>query len=333
MQCPIEGESDPTGPDRMNETRTLTLENRDEAVQLFGQRDAYLRMIRDALAVRLIARGDTLTIEGPAESVDQADRVFQQLRKVLQQQGAIQPEEVRTSIAIVQRGDERAGSTSLGVMDGGRHLRPRTDGQTRYVHSMRENDIVLAIGPAGTGKTYLAVAMAVSQLRQNIIRRVVLVRPAVEAGERLGFLPGDISAKVNPYLRPLFDALNDMMEPEQVKRYLENDVIEIAPLAFMRGRTLNQAFIILDEGQNTTIPQMRMFLTRMGHGSKIVVTGDVTQVDLPANMRSGLSDAIHRLKGIERIGIVYLDENDIVRHPLVQRIVGAYEDEGRRRRS
>jgi phosphate starvation-inducible PhoH-like protein len=317
----------------MADTHTVNLANRDEAVQLFGQRDVYLRMIRDALAVRLIARGDTLTIDGPAEQVDQAERVFQQLRQVLGQNGQIQPEDVRTALAIVQRGDERGGPASLGVLDGGRFLRPRTDGQARYVHAMRENDVVLCIGPAGTGKTYLAVAMAVTQLRQNAIRRIVLVRPAVEAGERLGFLPGDISAKVNPYLRPLFDALNDMMEPEQVKRYLENDVIEIAPLAFMRGRTLNQAVIILDEGQNTTVPQMKMFLTRMGHGSKIVVTGDITQVDLTPNMRSGLTDAVHRLKNIERIGIVYLDENDIVRHPLVQRIVGAYEDAGHRRRS
>jgi phosphate starvation-inducible PhoH-like protein len=317
----------------MNESRTVTLDSRDEAVPLFGPRDAYLRMVRDALAVRLIARGDTLTIDGPADAVDQADRAFEQLRKLLKQNGQIQAEDVRTALAVVQRGEERGGSMTLGVGDGGRALRPRTDGQARYVHAMRDNDVVLAIGPAGTGKTYLAVAMAVSLLRQNVIRRIVLVRPAVEAGERLGFLPGDISAKVNPYLRPLFDALNDMMEPEQVKRYLENDVIEIAPLAFMRGRTLNLAAIILDEGQNTTIPQMRMFLTRMGHGSKIVVTGDITQVDLPPTMRSGLTDAAHRLKGIERIGIVYLDENDIVRHPLVQRIVGAYEDEGRRRRS
>jgi phosphate starvation-inducible PhoH-like protein len=316
----------------MNESRTVTLDNRDEAVPLFGPRDSHLRMIRDTLAVRLIARGDTVTIDGPAEAVDQAERVFDQLRKQLKQSGQVQPEDVRTALAVVQRGEERGAPTTLGFSEG-KALRPRTDGQARYVHAMRDNDVVLAVGPAGTGKTYLAVAMAVSLLRQNAIRRIVLVRPAVEAGERLGFLPGDISAKVNPYLRPLFDALNDMMEPEQVKRYLENDVIEIAPLAFMRGRTLNLAAIILDEGQNTTIPQMRMFLTRMGHGSKIVVTGDITQVDLPPSTRSGLTDAAHRLKGIERIGIVYLDEKDIVRHPLVQRIVGAYEDEGRRRRS
>ena len=197
---------------------------------------------------------------------------------------------------------------------------------------MRENDLTICIGPAGTGKTYLAVGMAVSLLRQAAVKKIVLVRPAVEAGERLGFLPGDIVAKVNPYLRPLFDALNDMMEPEQVKRYMENDIIEIVPLAFMRGRTLNQAVIILDEGQNTTIPQMKMFLTRMGNGSKIIVTGDVTQVDLPKQTRSGLIDAVHRLRDIERIAIVYLDEHDIVRNPLVQQILRAYEDERPRKK-
>src|SRR5919205_847460 len=302
----------------MNETRTVTLDSRDEAVPLFGQRDVNLRMIRDALAVRLIARGDTLTIDGPAEQVDQAERVFQQLRQILRQNGQVQPEDVRTALAVVQRGDERGGPMSLGVSEGGRHLRPRTDGQARYVQAMRDNDVVLCIGPAGTGKTYLGVAMAVTLLRQNAIRRIVLVRPAVEAGERLGFLPGDISAKVNPYLRPLFDALNDMMEHEQVKKYMENDIIEICPLAYMRGRTLNQAVIILDEGQNTTVPQMKMFLTRMGNGSKIIVTGDVTQVDLPKQTRSGLIDAVHRLRQVERIAIVHLDQNDIVRNPLVQ---------------
>jgi phosphate starvation-inducible PhoH-like protein len=199
---------------------------------------------------------------------------------------------------------------------------------------MRENDLVFAIGPAGTGKTYLAVAVAVTLLRQGAIKKIVLVRPAVEAGEKLGFLPGDIAAKINPYLRPLLDALNDMMEPEQAKRYMENDIIEIAPLAFMRGRTLNQAVIILDEGQNTTVPQMQMFLTRMGHGSKIIVTGDVTQVDLPRPTRSGLIDAVRRLERIDHIAVIHLTEADIVRHPLVQAIVKAYEeDKPRRRRS
>ncbi len=197
---------------------------------------------------------------------------------------------------------------------------------------MRDHDLTICVGPAGTGKTWLGVGMAVSMLRQAAVKKIVLVRPAVEAGERLGFLPGDIAAKVNPYLRPLFDALNDMMEPEQVKRYMENDIIEIVPLAFMRGRTLNQAVIILDEGQNTTVPQMKMFLTRMGSNSKIIVTGDVTQVDLPKQTRSGLTDAVHRLRDIERIALVYLDENDIVRNPLVQQILRAYEDERPRKK-
>src|SRR5205085_2871171 len=196
----------------------------------------------------------------------------------------------------------------------------------------QDNDLTLCIGPAGTGKTYLAVGMAVTLLRQAQVRRIVLVRPAVEAGERLGFLPGDIVAKVNPYLRPLFDALHDMLEPEQVKRYMENDIIEIVPLAYMRGRTLNQSVIILDEGQNTTVAQMKMFLTRMGNGSKIIVTGDVTQVDLPRQTRSGLIDALHRLANIEKIALIHLDEHDIVRNPLVQLILRAYEDERPRKK-
>jgi phosphate starvation-inducible PhoH-like protein len=195
---------------------------------------------------------------------------------------------------------------------------------------MQDNDLVFCVGPAGTGKTYLAVAMAVNLLRQAQVKRIVLVRPAVEAGERLGFLPGDIVAKINPYLRPLFDSLNDMLEPEAVKRYMDNDIIEIVPLAFMRGRTLNQSAIILDEGQNTTVPQMKMFLTRMGNGSKIIVTGDITQIDLPRTTRSGLVDGLHRLRKLERVGIIHLDERDIVRHPLVQQIVRAYEEEKKR---
>jgi phosphate starvation-inducible protein PhoH and related proteins len=317
----------------MSDSRILTLDSRDEAVQLFGPRDSHLRMIRDALAVRLIARGDTVQIDGESDSVEKALRVFEQLRQALRTQSEIKQEDVRTMLAVVQSGNDRVGPQAMGVTDSGKYLRPRTDGQARYVHAMRDNDVVLVVGPAGTGKTYLAVAQAVSMLRQNVIKRIVLVRPAVEAGERLGYLPGDLQAKINPYLRPLFDSLNDMMEPEQVRRYMENDVIEIAPLAYMRGRTLNQACIILDEGQNTTVPQMKMFLTRMGHGSKIIVTGDITQLDLPHTVRSGMIDAVQRLKKIERIGLVFLDATDIVRHPLVQRIVAAYEGEGPKKRS
>jgi phosphate starvation-inducible PhoH-like protein len=313
-------------------TLTLTLDNRDEAVLLFGSRDQYLRLIRDALEVRLIARGNTIQVEGADHRVAEADRVFQQLRQMLRQQGKLTPEDVRTVLAVVHQGEDELGQKPVTFVEGSRNVRPRTDGQGRYVRAMRESDLTLCIGPGGTGKTYLGVAMAVSLLRQGQVKRIVLVRPAVEAGERLGFLPGDLVAKVNPYLRPLFDALNDMMEPDQVKRYMENDIIEIVPLAYMRGRTLNQAVIILDEGQNTTVAQMKMFLTRMGTSSKIIVTGDITQVDLPKQTRSGLTDAIQRLRDIDRIAIVYLDESDIVRHPLVQQVVRAYEDERPRKK-
>jgi phosphate starvation-inducible PhoH-like protein len=312
---------------------TITLNDRDEALLLFGSRDQNLRVLRDALGVRFIARGETVQIEGTDEQVGKAERVFVQLRQMLRQQGKLTPEDVKTVLDVVTHVGDRDGPDALAALEGGRHVRPRTDGQARYVRAMRDNDMVFCVGPAGTGKTYLAVGMAVNMLKQNRIKRICLVRPAVEAGERLGFLPGDIVAKINPYLRPLFDSLNDMLEPDQVRRYMDNDIIEIVPLAFMRGRTLNQAAIILDEGQNTTISQMKMFLTRMGNGSKIIVTGDVTQVDLPRQTRSGLVDAVHRLRDIERIGIVHLEKADIVRHPLVQRVVLAYEDEKPRKSS
>ncbi len=314
------------------QSTTFTLRNPDEALLLFGSHDQFLRLIRDTLGVRILARGDEVHLDGTPTQVDQAERVFQQLRITLQRQGNLTAENVRTVLAVVQQNDDHQGPQNLAVNTNNRNVRPRTDGQGRYVQSMRDNDLVFAIGPAGTGKTYLAVGMAVNQLRQNVVKRIVLVRPAVEAGERLGFLPGDIVAKINPYLRPLLDALNDIMEPEQVKRYLEHDIIEIAPLAYMRGRTLNNAVIILDEGQNTTVAQMKMFLTRMGHGSKIIVTGDITQVDLPRETRSGLTDAIQRLANVESIAIAYLTELDIVRHPLVQKIVAAYEDDKPRRK-
>jgi phosphate starvation-inducible PhoH-like protein len=311
---------------------TLTLENKDEAILLFGSRDQHLRAIRDALGLRLIARGDTLQMEGTPEQIEQAQRVFGQLREMLHQHNQLSLDDVRMVVDVVQHSKDRQGPQTMAVREVGRHVRPRTDGQARYVRAMQDNDLTMCVGPAGTGKTFLAVGMAVSLLRQGEVKRIVLVRPAVEAGERLGFLPGDIVAKVNPYLRPLFDALNDMMEPEQVKRYMEGDIIEIVPLAYMRGRTLNQSVIILDEGQNTTVAQMKMFLTRMGNGSKIMVTGDVTQIDLARNSTSGLVDAIRRLREIDRVAIIQLGENDIVRHPLVQQIVRAYEDNRQRKK-
>jgi phosphate starvation-inducible protein PhoH and related proteins len=320
----------------MNEA-TITLDSRDEAVLLFGTRDQHLREVRTALGVpQLVGRGDQILVKGTDEQIDLANRVFGQLRKMLRDQGNISPEDVRTVVELVTQGGDRIGPAAAGDKPaadaGNKYARPRTDGQARYVRAMRDHDLTICVGPAGTGKTFLAVAIAVSMLRGQQVKKIVLVRPAVEAGERLGFLPGDILAKVNPYLRPLFDALNDMMEPEQVKRYMENDIIEIVPLAFMRGRTLNQAVIILDEGQNTTIAQMKMFLTRMGNGSKIIVTGDMTQVDLPRQTRSGLTDAVHRLRDIEHIAIVHLDETDIVRNPLVMQILRAYEEERPRKR-
>jgi phosphate starvation-inducible PhoH-like protein len=313
---------------------TITLDSRDEALLLFGSRDQYLREIRTQLGMQqLVGRGNEILLKGTDEQLAQATRVFDQLRRLLRQQGSLSSEDVKTVLEVVTQGGEAIGLPAEKTPEtASRYVRPRTDGQARYVRAMRDSDLTICVGPAGTGKTWLAVGMAVSLLRQGNVKKIVLVRPAVEAGERLGFLPGDIAAKVNPYLRPLFDALNDMMEPEQVKRYMENDIIEIVPLAFMRGRTLNQAVIILDEGQNTTIPQMKMFLTRMGSGSKIIVTGDVTQVDLPKQTRSGLTDAVHRLRDLERIAIIYLDEHDIVRNPLVQQILRAYEEERPRKK-
>ncbi len=311
---------------------TITLDSREEALLLFGSRDTYLREIKNALGAQIVGRGDQILIKGSDDQLALAERIFAQLRQLLRQQGALTMEEVKSVLEVILQGGARVGPAGEKVIEGGRFVKPRTDGQARYVKAMKDHDLTVCVGPAGTGKTYLAVGIAVSMLRQALVKKIVLCRPAVEAGERLGFLPGDMIAKVNPYLRPLFDALNDMMEREQVKLYMENDIIEIVPLAYMRGRTLNQAVIILDEGQNTTIAQMKMFLTRMGHGSKIIVTGDVTQIDLPKETRSGLIDAVQRLKNIERIAVVHLGEGDIVRNPLVQLILRAYDEEKPRRK-
>ena len=314
-------------------SRNLTLDSRDEAILLFGSRDQFLKLLRDGLGIRLIARGDVIQIDGNENTVALAERAFQQLRSILRSQGKLSTEDVKTVIEVVRAGNEFSPTQNLTVLEGGKYLRPRTDGQGRYVQALRENDVVICVGPAGTGKTFLAVGMAITYLRQGAVKKIVLVRPAVEAGERLGFLPGDLVAKINPYLRPLFDSLNDLMETEQVKKYMENDIIEIVPLAYMRGRTLNNSAIILDEGQNATTAQMKMFLTRMGHNSKVIVTGDLTQIDLPRTVKSGLVDAVQRLRDIPQLAIVHLDETDIVRHPLVAQIVKAYEFDAPRKRS
>ena len=299
---------------------------------LFGTRDQHLRTIREALGVSISSRDDQILVQGEDAAVAHATVIFEQLRTLAKRHGTLLPEEVSQVISRVT-GDELADEhPPIELHHAGRPIRPRTAGQANYVQAIRDHDLTFCMGPAGTGKTYLAVAMAVQALKQEIIRKIVLVRPAVEAGESLGYLPGDLQAKINPYLRPLLDALRDMMDYDQIKRYTDQDLIEMIPLAYMRGRTLNDAFVILDEAQNTTVSQMKMFLTRMGQGSKMVVSGDTTQIDLPQHARSGLIDAIHRLKDIEGMGVVTLDNSDIVRHGLVQAIVRAYEEEEPKKR-
>ncbi len=312
-------------------TRSLSIEDREEAVILFGPRDSHLRALRDALNVKAVYRGGELKMEGTSEAVEQFERALLQMRQIARKQGELDAKDVSGVLEVVRGGTARGGA-SVVATEGGRSLRTRTDGQGRYVQALQTHDVVFCVGPAGTGKTYLAVAWAVSLLKSKQVRKIVLVRPAVEAGERLGYLPGDLVAKISPYLRPLYDALADMMEPETVKKYMESEVIEILPLAYMRGRTLSGACIILDEGQNATVAQMKMFLTRMGANSKIIVTGDMTQTDLPRTVKSGLADAVHRLRDVEGLAIVHLDQADIVRNPLVTRIVKAYEEESRGKR-
>lgn len=315
-----------------NTTKAITFDSRDEAVLLLGNRDQNLRIIKDSLGAKVVARGDTVQIDGTEDQVGHVERAFSQMRAILRTTGQVTAEDVKTVVEVILAGSQLSGPKGVTLMEGGKYLRPRTDGQGRYVQAMRENDVVVCVGPAGTGKTFLAVGMAVTMLRQGTVKKIVLVRPAVEAGERLGFLPGDLVAKINPYLRPLFDSLNDLLDYETVKKFMETEIIEIVPLAYMRGRTISNAVIILDEGQNATVAQMKMFLTRMGMGSKIIVTGDMTQIDLPPTHKSGLIDAVHRLRNIPRLTVVHLDEKDIVRHPVVAEIVRAYDDDARRRK-
>lgn len=306
-------------------TATLPLLYPGEARLLFGPGDSHLKQIREALGTSVVLRGDNIVLEGTEEQVQTASDVFQQLREIVKRDG-IAHDAVVGRILKQDASAPKLTDAAIDLFEKAKRVQPRTAGQKEYVEAIRQHDLIFCKGPAGCGKTYLAVAMAVNALRSERVRRIVLVRPAVEAGEKLGFLPGDMLAKVNPFLRPLLDAMNDMLNFEQVRLYMENDVVEIVPLAFMRGRTLNDTFIILDEAQNTTITQMKMFLTRMGEGSKIVVTGDATQTDLPHDVRSGLDDAIRRLHKIEGVGVVELTGADIVRHRLVREIVKAYDD-------
>ena len=317
---------------------SIPFDDPEEIRTLLGARDEHLRRVRDSVGVDVVIRDDALKIQGDRESVDQGVAVIRRLREVIGESGELRADDVLKALGQVDRpvslpdfsaserdGDEdRDRRSRIELFESAKDVRPKTPGQEAYVDAIRRNDLVFCTGPAGSGKTYLAVAMALSALRSELVRKIVLVRPAVEAGEKLGFLPGDVTAKVNPYLRPLLDALADILSYDQVKRYIEHDVVEIVPLAFMRGRTLNETFIILDEAQNATRTQMQMFLTRMGQGSKIVVTGDITQVDLPDHLAGGLPDAIKRLSSIDGVDVVRLRGRDIVRHRLVSEIVKAY---------
>jgi phosphate starvation-inducible PhoH-like protein len=293
-----------------------------------GDNDQYLALIEAELGMRIIPRGNIFTLSGSRKQINKAKSVMNQIRKLYSSNEIPAHKDVKSLINIYVNNSEAEADgivrDTIIVGYKGKSIRPKTMGQKIYVESLRKNELVFAIGPAGTGKTFLAIALAVLALNRRECARIVLTRPAVEAGERLGFLPGDMQEKVDPYLRPLYDALSEIMGPEKFARNLERGIIEVAPLAYMRGRTLENAFIILDEAQNTTSEQMKMFLTRMGFGSKIVVTGDITQIDLPYNKPSGLIEAIKKLENISGLDIVHLSSADVVRHPLVQRIIDAY---------
>ena len=295
-------------------------------VGLLGQRDEFLRLVEDAFPVSIHVRGNEITVTGDGLEAERVGRLFEEMVMLVEEGHSLDRDGVGRSIEMLKADQRPTDVLTTEVLRGRKTVRPKTAGQKRYVDAVREHTVTFAIGPAGTGKSYLAVALAVQALQGKEINRIILTRPAVEAGERLGFLPGDVLAKVDPYLRPLYDALYDMLEPEKVNQHLERGVIEVAPLAFMRGRSLNDSFIILDEAQNTTPEQMKMFLTRLGFGSKIVVTGDVTQIDLPEGRdRSGLLAVRDVLVGITGLAFVELGSRDVVRHRIVQDIVDAYE--------
>ncbi len=311
------------------ENVTIQLDSPEEFIGLFGIREENLALFKDELGVEIYARGDSVSLSGEPEKVALAEITLNTLRDILRRGESIDRTRIRYAIALAAEGkSDRIGEIMrdvIAITYRGRPVKCKTLGQKQYVDAIRDNTCTFAVGPAGTGKTYLAIAMAVVALKNKEIEKIILTRPAVEAGEKLGFLPGDLAQKVDPYLRPLYDALHEMMGVDAYQRLVERGAVEVAPLAYMRGRTLNDAFIILDEAQNTTSEQMKMFLTRMGMGSKMVITGDVTQIDLPMGKKSGLVEALEVLKNVNDIAIVKLSHRDVVRHELVQAIVRAYE--------
>ena len=315
--------------------QTISIERIEDVIDIFGSFDENIKLIEHELDVSVVSRDDQLKISGEAENVLYAVKAVQGLLGLAGRKETITEQNVRYIINLVKAGNEEhindIARDVLCVTAKGKPIKPKTLGQKRYVDAIKKNTITLGIGPAGTGKTYLAVAAAVAAFRGGQVNRIILTRPAVEAGERLGFLPGDLQSKVDPYLRPLYDALFDMLGAETYNKYLERGSIEVAPLAYMRGRTLDDSFIILDEAQNTSREQMKMFLTRLGFGSKIVITGDITQIDLPRDTVSGLKEAMRVLDGVEDIALCRLNEADVVRHVIVQRIIKAYEEDEKRK--
>lgn len=310
-------------------TTNLQLENHNEAIALFGIQDIHLRRIEEEMQVSIVSRGEGITISGDSRQVELVNEILKKLLIIIRRNISISERDVLYAIKMAKNGtieffaDMYNEEIAKNVK--GKSIRIKTLGQKQYVSAIRTKDLIFGIGPAGTGKTYLAVVMAVNALKNGNIKRIILTRPAVEAGESLGFLPGDLKEKVDPYLRPLYDALHDILGTEHTQRLIERGVIEIAPLAYMRGRTLDDAFVILDEAQNTTPAQMKMFLTRLGFGSKMVITGDISQVDLPKGVKSGLAVTQGILKEVNGIAFVHLEQSDVVRHPLVGRIIEAYE--------
>lgn len=310
-------------------SKKITLQSIDIARSICGERDENLRLIEDAFGIKVGARGTEITLSGAGKEVDKAERFISQIQSLIKEGYPLYRGDVDYALRTMAEEPETdlrdIFLDTVYVSAKRKLITPKGPAQKAYIEAIRKHDIVFGVGPAGTGKTYLAMAMAVAALMKNQVSRIILARPAVEAGERLGFLPGDLAEKVNPYLRPLYDALYDMVDMEKASKFIERGIVEVAPLAFMRGRTLNEAFIILDEAQNTTTEQMKMFLTRLGFGSKAVITGDVTQVDLPTGRPSGLIEVQRILKGVKGINFSYFTEKDVVRHRLVQNIVKAYD--------